>query len=147
MFLRYAVQALARSGTCWYARAVGLTSVTGRVQRVDRRGRAIVVDFVVDSGARYSVLATSVWQRLRLKPARTARFGLADGTVIQRGVSECRFAIGGQAAVSPAVLGEGDDGPLLGAVTLETLGLMLNPLTRELAPMRVLPLMRAPELG
>ena len=45
------------------------------------------------------------------------------------------------------MLGEGEDGPLLGAVTLETLGLVLNPLTRELAPMRVLPLMHTPELG
>jgi hypothetical protein len=35
------------------------------------------------------------------------------------------------------VCGEDDDGPLLGAVTLETLGLMLNPLSRELLPMRL----------
>jgi len=36
--------------------------------------------------------------------------------------------------------------PLLGAVTLETLGLMVNPLTREVIPMRPLPMyrMRAP---
>jgi predicted aspartyl protease len=63
---------------------------------------------------------------------RGRRFGLADGTVIHRSVSECEFEIGGQTAVSPAVLGERDDDPLLGAVTLETLGLVLNPLTREL---------------
>jgi len=31
-----------------------------------------------------------------------------------------------------------DDAPLLGAVTLETLGLMVNPLTRELLPMRLM---------
>jgi hypothetical protein len=34
-------------------------------------------------------------------------------------------------------LGEERDGALLGAVTLETLGLMLNPLTREILPMRM----------
>jgi hypothetical protein len=35
------------------------------------------------------------------------------------------------------VFGEKNDGALLGAVTLETLGLMLNPLTREILPMRM----------
>jgi hypothetical protein len=35
------------------------------------------------------------------------------------------------------VLGEQDDGALLGAVTLDTLGFMLNPLTREILPMRM----------
>jgi predicted aspartyl protease len=55
-------------------------------------------------------------------------FTLADGTPIKRGVSECRFEIRGAAATSPVVLGEEHDGALLGAVTLETLGLMLNPL-------------------
>ena len=123
-----------------------MTAVLGKVRRPDGRGHPVQVDFLVDSGALYSVLPEKVWRMLKLRATRTAKFGLADGTVIGRGVSECRFEIGGQAAVSPAVLGEGDDGPLLGAVTLEALGLMLNPLTRELAPMRVLPLMRAPEL-
>jgi hypothetical protein len=42
-----------------------------------------------------------------------------------------------RAATSPVVLGEGHDGALLGAVTLETLGLMLNPLTREILPMQM----------
>jgi len=62
---------------------------------------------------------------------------LADGTPIERGVSECRFEIREHTATSPVVLGEGHDGALLGAVTLETLGLMLNPLTREILPMQM----------
>jgi len=96
------------------------------------------VRFLVDSGAVYTVLPRQVWHALKLKPQRTAEFTLADGTLITRGVSECRFVIDRQAATSPVVLGEPDDGPLLGAVTLETLGLMLNPLNRELLPMRLM---------
>jgi len=38
---------------------------------------------------------------------------------------------------SPVVLGGPRDAALLGMVTLETLGLMLNPLTRELLPMKL----------
>jgi predicted aspartyl protease len=53
------------------------------------------------------------------------------------GVSECVFELEGQRATSPVVLGDTEDEALLGAVTLETLGLMLNPLTRRLQAMRM----------
>lgn len=92
----------------------------------------------MDSGAIYSVLPESVWRALRLKPRRRVEFRLADGTPIERAVSECQFDIRGFSATSPVVLGKGDDGALLGAVTLETLGLMLNPLTREILPMQMI---------
>jgi predicted aspartyl protease len=95
------------------------------------------VRFLVDSGAIYSVLPAKIWRPLRLRAERQVEFTLADGTPIERGVSECRFEIREGAATSPVVLGEEHDGPLLGAVTLETLGLMLNPLTREILPMRM----------
>lgn len=74
---------------------------------------------------------------MRLKASRRVEFRLADGTAIERAVSECEFEIRGCRATSPVVLGQADDGALLGAVTLETLGLMLNPLTREILPMQM----------
>jgi len=91
----------------------------------------------VDSGAIYSVLPAKIWRALRLRAERKVEFTLADGTPIERGVSECRFEIQGKAATSPVVLGVERDGALLGAVTLETLGLMLNPLIREILLMRM----------
>jgi len=125
---------------------VGLTQVVGRVKRSDGRGTALRVRFLVDTGAVYTVLPARIWRTLRLRATSAAEFGLADGTTIARDVSEARFEIAERAATSPVLLGEADDAPLLGAVTLETLGLMVNPLTREVIPMRPLPLyrMRAP---
>jgi len=96
------------------------------------------VEFLVDSGAVYSVLPQRVWRALKLKPQRTLQFSLADGTRIRRGVSECRFSYLGVAASSPVVLGERRDEALLGTVTLETLGLVLNPFERTLKPMRMI---------
>jgi aspartyl protease family protein len=116
---------------------MGLTYVHARLRRSEGRGLSRDVRFLVDSGAIYSVLPKEIWRALRLKPTRQVEFTLADGTAITRGVSECRFEIRGESATSPVVLGEDDDGALLGAVTLETLGLMLNPLTREVLPMRM----------
>lgn len=91
----------------------------------------------MDSGAVYSVLPREHWKALGLKPERRMDFVLADGTALTRGVSECAFELEGRRATSPVVLGETEDEALLGAVTLETLGLMLNPLNRTLQPMRM----------
>jgi predicted aspartyl protease len=95
------------------------------------------VTFMVDSGAIYSVLPERAWQALGLVPTRTIELALVDGTTISRGVSECRFHYRGIDAWSPVVLGGPNDVALLGAVTLECMGLVLNPLERTLQPARL----------
>ena len=116
---------------------MSLTHIRGKVTRPGAR-RAIAVNFLVDTGAIFTVLPQAIWGRLRLRSERSAEFTLADGTTIARGVSECRFTVAGRSATSPVVLGGPGDAALLGAVTLETLGLMVNPLSRELLPMRLI---------
>ena len=69
---------------------MSLTHVPGKVARPGAR-QAIAVRFLVDTGAVFTVLPEAVWRRLRLISERTAEFTLADGTMIARGVSECRF--------------------------------------------------------
>jgi predicted aspartyl protease len=111
--------------------------VTATVERPQGRARRRRVRFLVDTGAVYTVLPGLVWGALGLVPSRTAEFSLADGSAISHGIAEARFTIAGRTATSPVVCGEDRDGPLLGAVTLETLGPMLNPLNREVLPMRL----------
>ena len=117
---------------------MGLTYIDGALRPTGRRRRPRRVRFLVDSGAVYSVLPRAEWRALGLKPERELDFVLADGTALTRGVSECTFELEGRRATSPVVLGETEDEALLGAVTLETLGLMLNPLSRTLQPMRMM---------
>src|SRR5580765_6910768 len=117
---------------------MALTYVAGTVTRPGRRRRPVSVRFLVDTGAVYTVLPQSVWRGLGLRGDRVVEFTLADGTAIRRDVSECRIQVEGRSATSPVVLGGPTDAPLLGVVTLETLGLMVNPLTRELLPMRLM---------
>lgn len=96
------------------------------------------VRFLVDSGATYTVLPPEIWRGIGLIPRRTVTFSLADGTTIDRTVSECYFILPQGEGTSPVVLGEPGDYALLGVFTLEVLGLVLNPFTRELQPMRLL---------
>ena len=115
---------------------MGLVHVDMRVRR--NGGRQRRVRLLVDSGAAYSVLPFDVWRGLGLKPTRTLEFTLADGTTVRRRVSECRFKYQGIDATSPVVLGEPNDAALLGIVTLENLGLVLNPFERTLKPTRMM---------
>lgn len=63
---------------------------------------------------------------------------LGDGSKIERQVSECHIALNVGEGHSPVILGEQGDGALLGVVTLENLGLVFNPFSRTLHPMRLL---------
>ncbi len=102
------------------------------------KGKVAIVRFLVDSGATYTLLPHDVWRTMGLKPKRSVAFTLADGTTIKRQVSECYIILPQGEGHTPVILGERGDEPLLGAVTLEILGLVLNPFTRELQPMRMM---------
>jgi predicted aspartyl protease len=91
--------------------------------------------FLVDSGALYSVVPTPVLRRLGIKPGKTKSFILADGTEIKRSLGQALFRMNGDEAASPVIFGEEGDSTLLGSVSLEALGLMLDPFKRELRPL------------
>ncbi len=65
-------------------------------------------------------------------------FTLADGATVKRDVSECHITLPQGEGHTPVILGEPGDEALLGVVTLEILGLVLNPFTRILQPMRMM---------
>ncbi len=115
---------------------MGITYVEGQVKGPSKKRRA--VRFFVDSGVTYSLLPRKVWKAIGLKPQRKVSFTLADGTSIERAVSETYIILPQGQAHTPVVLGEEGDEALLGVVTLEILGLVFNPFDRTLAPMRML---------
>lgn len=96
------------------------------------------MQFLIDSGTPYSLVPYQVWQELELKPKRAMKFSLADGTQIERNVSECHFSLSQGEGHTPVILGEKGDEALLGVVTLEILGLVLNPFKRTLEPMHMM---------
>ncbi len=113
---------------------MGLTFVEGRAMAPN--GREETVDFLMDSGSGYSLLPYNVWQSLGLEPTREESFRLADGTVVTRNLSRCYLILPHGEEYTPVILGEEtDDQALLGCVTLENMGLVLNPFSRTLHPM------------
>jgi aspartyl protease family protein len=115
---------------------MGLTYLEGTV--TGPNGKRAIVRFFVDSGAKYSLLPFRDWRTIELVPKRKMDFILADGTEIARNVSECHIALPQGEGSSPVILGEPTDEGLAGVITLEIMGLMLNPFTRTLQPMRMM---------
>ncbi len=115
---------------------MGITYIEGVAR--GPHGKEETVRFLVDSGATYSLLPNPIWQAIELEPKRDVTFSLADGTTVQRPVSECYLVLPQGEGHSPVILGEPGDEALLGVVTLEILGLVFNPFNRTLQPMRML---------
>ncbi|MGA3325606.1 MAG: hypothetical protein ABSF45_14130 [Terriglobia bacterium] len=69
---------------------------------------------------------------------KTPLSNLADGTETKRSLGEALFRINGGEGTSPVIFGEKGDSGLLGSVSLEVLGFMLDPFKRELRPLPML---------
>ena len=115
---------------------MGLTYIEGVA--TGPTGKRATIRFLVDSGATYTLLPSDDWKRLDLAPKRVQSFTLADGTKIERSISECHLELNNGEGHTPVILGEPGDEALLGAVTLEILGLVLHPFKRTLEPMRMM---------
>ena len=115
---------------------MGITYIEGVV--TGPSGKQATVRFLVDTGATYTLLAAEESRLIELTPKRSLTFTLADGTMIERKVTECHIALPQGEGHTPIIIGDPGDEPLLGVVTLEILGLVLNPFNRTLQPMRML---------
>ena len=117
---------------------MGITNAILKVREHRKSEKFAEVEFLVDSGAVYSLVPGKILDELEIEPYREVSFSLADGTSIKRRVCSGYFEFEGEGGPAPIVYGEEGDSPLLGATTLESLGLVLNPFSRTLHPMRML---------
>ena len=119
---------------------MGLTHIKVSIANPARPKQTIELTFLVDSGAVYSVIPAAALRKLRVKPHSKRTFILADGTEITRKIGGVIFRLDGRQGAAPVIFGEKDDSTLLGSVSLEALGMTLDPMKREL---RALPMILA----
>lgn len=116
---------------------MGITYLDLKVKNPQNPAQEAQGQFLVDSGAVYSVMPESVLKGMGVGPNFTQRFTLANGEVVEKGVGNALFEFRDKTMASPVVFGE-EGIYLLGAVTLESLGVILDPLRRELKPLPML---------
>ena len=93
------------------------------------------LEFLIDSGAIYSVVPAAILDELGIRPFGTYELRLADGRTISRRRGGALFRYQDRIGGADVIFGEPDDCNLLGLFTLTALGLALDPLRRELHPL------------
>jgi predicted aspartyl protease len=115
---------------------MGLTVLRIEVANPGKPRVSQEIEFLIDSGAIYSVVPAKILRKLRINPLRgKEEFRLADGSTIERKKGIALFRYGDKEGGADVIFGEPGDSTLLGALTLEALGLALDPLKRDLKPM------------
>ena|SRR3989344_8613683 len=111
---------------------MGMTDVQLKIKNPKNPKKEYTGKFLVDSGATYTVVPAKILQQLGITPQREEEFSLVDGTSIKRKIGTAIYEYEGTESGAPVIFGEKGDHQLLGAFTLEALGLTLNPLKRTL---------------
>ncbi len=97
-------------------------------------GTGQALEALVDTDAGYSVVPRPILEALGCQPVRAQRVVLADGRVEEWSVSQVDVECEGRRTTTPALMGPAAGPVLLGATTLEELGLGIDPLNRRLIP-------------
>ena len=92
------------------------------------------IEATVDTGAAYTTLPTPLLRELGAAPIGKRRLLLADGRRIEMNIGRAWVTIDGESEVTVVVFGGDNAPPLLGAYTLEGLGLAVDPLGQRLIP-------------
>ena len=94
-----------------------------------------MVTALVDTGASYSMIPASRLRRLGIEPDETVEFELAGGEITEYPTGWAGFSATGRRGRARIIFGPEDE-YLLGATTLEDLGLMVDPVNYRLVPTR-----------
>lgn len=113
---------------------MGITFLKLKIVNPAQPKRAKDVEMLVDSGAVYSVLPADELKALGIKPTSKREFMLANGERITMPTGNAEFHYKGEIGAAPVVFGS-KGVRLLGATALESLGMILDPIHRELKPL------------
>jgi clan AA aspartic protease len=92
------------------------------------------LDALVDTGAMNTTLPSPLLESLGVAPYTTTVFELADGRQVELGVGRTWVKVDGRQEFTQVVFAAEGTEPILGAVTLEEMGLAVDPVRRRLQP-------------
>ncbi len=88
----------------------------------------------VDTGAAFSWVSRARLQRLGIGPSRRMPFRTIDGRVLERDLAIAYVATDGYSAPDMVVMAEPGEMEVMGAHSIEGLGLAADPVQRKLVP-------------
>lgn len=107
---------------------------THSITLIGPNGQRQIVEALVDTGSTFTSVPGDVLRELGVEPRREVRLRLADGTSHLQQLGRVLVQLDGIEEVTFVVFGEPDSPPTIGAVTLETLLLGIDPVGQRLVP-------------
>ena len=101
-------------------------------------GRSVDVEATVDTGAMYTMLPARTLRELGVEPTDSRRFLIADGSSVAMEIGRAWATIDGDSEVTLVAFGQDNAPPVIGAYTLEGLGLAVDPVKQRLVPARLI---------
>ncbi len=96
------------------------------------------VEALVDTGASYSQIPSSILRQLGISPTETVEAELADGRIVNDEIAEARVRINGLETYTWVTFGPESVSPQLGAHALEGVRMAVDPVGLRLIPARIL---------
>jgi clan AA aspartic protease len=121
---------------------MGLTHVAVQLRSLSSK-EIYVEDFLVDTGAMDSMAPASVLRKIGIEPVGKTLYELANGQLeeYEYGLAEISFM--GHTTAGEVIFGPENTEPLLGVITLQAAGFIVDPRHERLRKLRARPLKAA----
>ena len=96
--------------------------------------RFVQIEALVDTGSTFSLFPGDMLRQLGVRPLRRVRFELADGRRVEKELGQTVLRVDGLEGTQNVVFGDAGEAALIGAVTLETFLLAVDPIRGRLVP-------------
>ena len=113
---------------------MGRFEVKVKVSNLAQPERSAEVSLLVDTGATLSMLPRALLEKLGVRPISRSRFQLPDGRYVEREKGAVILSVNGQAVGVTVAFAEPGEALVLGATSLESLGLAVDPVKQRLVP-------------
>jgi predicted aspartyl protease len=119
---------------------MGLTHITTRVSNLAKIGEPYESEFLVDTGAIDCLAPADALHQAGILIEGKDVYELANGELVEYHYGYGRIAFMGDEAVSRIIFGPPECEPLIGVVTLESMGIGVDPVSKTLKRMAAKPL-------
>jgi len=113
---------------------MGTFSAKLRVWREDRPEGAQELELLVDTGASFSWISKARLERLGVRPAYQMPFRTIDGRVLERDMAVIYIGTDGRSVPDLVVMAEEGESEVIGAHSIEGLGMAADPVQKKLVP-------------
>ena len=122
---------------------MGLTHVTTRIGSLTKEGTPLEASFLVATGSIDCLAPRDKLIAAGITPEGKAVYELANGQPLECEYGFARVSVLGDETVAQVIFGAENAAPILGAVALENIGLVVDPVTKTLKRLHAKPLKTA----